>query len=135
MRLFQGGRTFEKLIAPHVRSLRPEVFALCANANHRWVSSLGAIDRPHKTESIAPPKRLSSHHLARPFGLYPPPHPPTHTHTPPPPSLPPSLFSSSSHLSSFLRHAYFRSGMDVRRCVGIINLRFCTCGELFKDSY
>lgn len=50
------GRTFEKLMAPRVSSLRPGVFCSLHNANHRWDSSLGAIDRPHKTESVTPPK-------------------------------------------------------------------------------
>lgn len=43
-------------------------FRLLHNANHRWVSSLDAIDRPHETKSAAPPKRLGiRHHLAGRF--------------------------------------------------------------------
>jgi len=40
-------------------------FLSLRDANHRWASSLGAIDRPHKTESITPPKASA----ASPFGL------------------------------------------------------------------
>lgn len=92
MGLFQEGGPLKSWWHP-VLAVSGQGFCSQHNANHRWVSSLDAIDMPHEKESTAPPKDLAATTL---WGLL---------------VSPPHRLVSSS----FLYHAYFRDGCQAVR--------------------